>query len=47
MEMMSKYPQPNIVRYHGCRDRRGRSTGIVVDWHVTMLPGYPKTKLGL
>ncbi|KAK3386812.1 kinase-like domain-containing protein [Podospora didyma] len=33
-ELLSKHPQhPNIVRYHGCRIRRGRVTGLVMDRH--------------
>lgn len=40
MEMMSKHPHPNIVKYHGCRVRRGRITGLVLDWHANTLFDY-------
>jgi hypothetical protein len=38
METISKSPHPNIVRYHGCRVRRGRITAIVLEqleWTLT------------
>ncbi|KAL2019756.1 hypothetical protein VTK56DRAFT_9200 [Thermocarpiscus australiensis] len=37
LETLAKHPHPNIVRYHGCRVRRGRVTGIVLDRHSTDL----------
>ncbi|AEO71923.1 uncharacterized protein THITE_2171739 [Thermothielavioides terrestris NRRL 8126] len=37
MEFLAEHPHPNIVRYHGCRIRRGRVTGIVLDRHRTIL----------
>src|SRR5690349_4081664 len=37
MELLEQHPHPNIVRYHGCRVRRGRVTGLVLDRHGTVL----------
>jgi serine/threonine protein kinase len=31
MEQISKSPHPNIIKYHGCRVRRGRITAIVLE----------------
>ncbi|KAK0704524.1 kinase-like domain-containing protein [Lasiosphaeris hirsuta] len=32
LELLSSYPQhPNIVKYHGCRVRKGRVTGVYLD----------------
>lgn len=31
MERISKTPHPNIIRYHGCRTRRGRITSLVLE----------------
>lgn len=45
MEAMVKHPHPNIVKYHGCRVRRGRITGFVLDWHPDTLPGCLKTNI--
>jgi serine/threonine protein kinase len=33
LELLVQHPHPNIVRYHGCRVRRGRITGLVLDRH--------------
>jgi serine/threonine protein kinase len=33
LELVSQHPHPNIIRYHGCRVRRGRITAIVLDKH--------------
>ena len=38
MEELAKHSHPGIVRYHGCRVCRGRTTGIVVDKLAT--PGF-------
>jgi serine/threonine protein kinase len=37
MELLTKHPHANIVRYHGCRVRRGRVTGLVLDRHDAVL----------
>jgi serine/threonine protein kinase len=37
MELLSKHPHTNIVRYHGCRVRRGRVTSLVLDRHDAVL----------
>jgi len=31
MELLTKHPHPNIVRYFGCRVKRGRITGLVLE----------------
>ena len=31
MEFLAKCPHPNIVRYHGCRVKGGRITGLALD----------------
>ncbi|TPX14915.1 uncharacterized protein E0L32_005024 [Thyridium curvatum] len=46
MEMLSLHPHPNIVRYHGCRVRRNRITGLVLDRHPNTLSDYLKNKIG-
>ncbi|KAK4107089.1 kinase-like protein [Canariomyces notabilis] len=37
LELVSQHPHPNIVKYHGCRVRRGRITAIVLDKHPQSL----------
>lgn len=44
MEMLEKHPHPNIVRYHGCRIRRGRITGLVLERHPTVLSSVLEAK---
>ena len=46
MEMLSQHPHPNIIRYHGCRVRRGRITGLVLDRHPNTLTDYLKNSVG-
>ncbi|KAI0974131.1 kinase-like domain-containing protein [Xylaria arbuscula] len=46
MEFLSAHPHPNIIRYHGCRSRRGYLTGIVLDHHPYDLKGYLKNRVG-
>ncbi|KAL2375496.1 serine/threonine protein kinase [Blastomyces gilchristii SLH14081] len=46
MEKISEHPHPNIVYYHGCRVRRGRITGLVLDRHPNTLTDYLKNKVG-
>lgn len=46
MEMLSQHLHPNIIRYHGCRVRRGRITGLVLDRHPRTLTDYLKNKVG-
>jgi serine/threonine protein kinase len=46
MEIISKHPHPNIIYYHGCRVRRGRITGLVLDRHSHTLTDYLKNKVG-
>ncbi|KAM0420277.1 hypothetical protein ACHAPT_011938 [Fusarium lateritium] len=40
METLSKNPHPNIIHYQGCRVKRGRITGIVLDRHQTTLEQF-------
>ncbi|MBE3043324.1 protein kinase family protein [Candidatus Bathyarchaeota archaeon] len=46
MEKISKHPHPYIVHYHGCRVRRGRITGLVLDRHPHTLADYLKNQVG-
>lgn len=46
MEMLSQHLHPNIIRYHGCRVRRGRITGLVLNRHPNVLTDYLKNKVG-
>jgi serine/threonine protein kinase len=43
MEQVSKIRHPNIVKYHGCRVRRGRITAIVLEHHDQTLMEYAST----
>ncbi|KAJ3473763.1 hypothetical protein NLG97_g10145 [Lecanicillium saksenae] len=43
MEQISRSPHPNIVQYHGCRVRRGRITGIVLEKLPQTLATYATT----
>lgn len=47
MEFLSRYPHPNIIKYHGCRSRDGYLTGIVIDRHSFDLQGYLKKDVGV
>ena len=40
METLSKNPHLNIIRYRGCRVRRGRITGILLEQHQTTLEHF-------
>lgn len=42
LEVLARRPHPNIVRYHGCRVRRGHITGIVLDRHLRDLNDHLK-----
>ncbi|KAI3390255.1 hypothetical protein diail_10856 [Diaporthe ilicicola] len=46
MEVLAQHPHSNIVRYHGCRVRRGRITGLVLDRHPNTLTDYLRNKIG-
>jgi serine/threonine protein kinase len=46
LEAISKHPHPNIVRYHGCRVRRGRITGLVLDKYEYDLEFYVRCGIG-
>lgn len=46
VEVLAEHPHSNIVRYHGCRVRRGRITGLVLDRHPKTLHDYLKNKVG-
>lgn len=46
METLSQHSHPSIIRYHGCRVRRGRITGLVLDRHPSTLTDYMKNKVG-
>lgn len=43
MEALLRNPHPNIVRYHGCRVRRGRITAILLDEHEQTLSQLAET----
>ncbi|RMZ74315.1 kinase-like domain [Pyrenophora seminiperda CCB06] len=45
MEMLSQHPHPNIIYYHGCRVRRGRITGLILERHPYTLTDYLKNKV--
>ncbi|KAI1124330.1 kinase-like domain-containing protein [Nemania abortiva] len=40
MEKLSQNPHPNIVRYHGCRIKRGRITAIMLEKHSKTLEQF-------
>jgi serine/threonine protein kinase len=44
MEFLTQHPHPNIVRYHGCRVRRGRVTGLILDRHGIVLDALENDK---
>ena len=44
MEQLSKTPHPNIIKYHGCRTRRGRITAIVLERLDLTLELYARTE---
>jgi len=46
MEILSQYPHPNIIHYYGCRVRRNRITGLVLDRHPISLIDYVMDKVG-
>jgi serine/threonine protein kinase len=43
MEQISQSPHPNIIKYHGCRVRRGRITAIVLERLDCTLTQYIST----
>ncbi|KAJ4139877.1 hypothetical protein NW768_001224 [Fusarium equiseti] len=43
METLAQNPHPNIIQYKGCRVKRGRITGIVVDKYEKSLEQFIKT----
>jgi serine/threonine protein kinase len=51
LELILQHPHPNIIRYHGCRVRRNRITGLVMDKYeddldfVEMRPDLFKGKI--
>ena len=46
MEVISKHPHPNIIRYHGYRVRRAYITGLVLERHPRTLIDFLKNKVG-
>lgn len=46
LELVSRRPHPGIIRYHGCRVRRGRITGLVLDKYEHNLHQYVSEGLG-
>jgi serine/threonine protein kinase len=46
LEVLSSYPHPGIVQYHGCRVQRGFVTGLVLDRHVSDLRKYINEQKG-
>lgn len=45
MEILSQHSHPNIIHYHGCRVRRGRIVGLVLDRHPNTLTDYLNNKV--
>lgn len=43
MEKISKTPHPNIIKYYGCRTRRGRIISLVLEKHDSTLFQYSLT----
>ncbi|KAK3293064.1 uncharacterized protein B0H64DRAFT_465012 [Chaetomium fimeti] len=46
LQIVSQQPHPGIIGYHGCRVRRGRITGLVLDKHPHDLKEYLKDGVG-
>jgi hypothetical protein len=46
LQIASQRPHPGIIGYHGCRVRRGRITGLVLDKHPYNLKRYIKDAIG-
>jgi serine/threonine protein kinase len=46
LQKISRRPHPNIVRYHGCRVRRSRITGLVFDRHPHDLEVHVRNGVG-
>lgn len=46
LQIVSQRPHPNIIGYHGCRVRRGRITGLVLDRYENDLNHYLKDGIG-
>ncbi|KAK4096403.1 kinase-like protein [Parathielavia hyrcaniae] len=46
LEVVSQNPHPNIIKYHGCRVRRGRIKGLVLDKHPHDLKVYLRDAIG-
>lgn len=46
MEFLTQHPHPRIVRYHGCRVRRERIVGLVLDQHPHTLTDYVQNEIG-
>lgn len=46
LQIISQQPHPGIIGYHGCRVRRGRITGLILDKHPHNLKEYLKDGVG-
>ncbi|PGH27454.1 hypothetical protein AJ80_00933 [Polytolypa hystricis UAMH7299] len=46
LEIVSQHPHSNIVRYHGCRVRRDRITGLVLDRYASDLHKFMRKGVG-
>ncbi|KAJ5937349.1 hypothetical protein N7454_004649 [Penicillium verhagenii] len=46
LETISQNPHPGIIKYHGCRVKRGFITGLVLDRKPSDLRGYVDSKIG-
>lgn len=46
LELVSQKPHPGLIGYHGCRVRRGRITGLVLDRHGDGLKQNFKHNMG-
>jgi serine/threonine protein kinase len=46
LQAVSQHPHPGIIRYHGCRVRRGRITGLVLDRHPHSLRDHVQDGAG-
>ncbi|KAM5349287.1 hypothetical protein ACJ41O_005794 [Fusarium nematophilum] len=42
LQAISQHPHPGLIKFHGCRARRGRVTGLVLDKHANDLNSHLK-----
>ncbi|ORY58484.1 kinase-like domain-containing protein [Pseudomassariella vexata] len=46
MQFLSQHTHPNIIRFHGCRVRRGHITGLIFNRHPYDLNDHLKNNIG-